>query len=141
MDLYFLKYNNYYNRTYKRETNLLNYMNYRIGDIINCKGWYENDGITTVQTFTYKLDPVKEFPDYVVAAVGTEIMSRWFVIESKRSCNGQYELTLRRDIIADKIDEILDSPAFIERGLLDNNDPLIYNNEDFIVNQIKTKEH
>lgn len=140
MDLYFLKYNNYYNRTYKRETNLLNYMNYRIGEIVDCKGWTENDGITTVQTFIYKLDPVKESPDYMVSAVGTEIMSRWFVIESERLRNGQYKMTLRRDIVADKIDDILDSPAYIERGLLDNNDPLIYNNEDFIVNQIKTKE-
>lgn len=140
MDLYFLKYNNYYNRTYKRETNLLNYMNYRIGEVIECDLWNENDGIITTQTFDYQYDPVREFPDYMVAAVGTEIMSRWFIIESKRICNGQYKMTLRRDIVADRIDEILDSPAYIERALLDNNDPLIYNNENFIVNQIKTKE-
>lgn len=138
MDLYFLKYNNYYNHTYKKENLLTNYLPFRIGEVEDCELWNPGDGIRTSQVFDY--DPVKEFPDYMIVAEGTEIYSRWFVIDGDRLRNGQYRVSLYRDVIADNIEAILTSPMFVERALLKENDNLIFNSENITVNQIKTDE-
>lgn len=138
MDLYFLKYNNYYNHTYKKETLLTNYLPFRIGEVEDCELWNPGDGIRTSQVFDY--EPVKEFPDYMVVAEGNEIYSRWFVIDGDRLRNGQYRVSLLRDVIADNIESLLTSPMFVERALLKENDNLIFNSENITVNQIKTDE-
>lgn len=138
MDLYFLKYNNYFNRTYKREEYLLQYLFYRVAEVEDCDLWNPNDGITATQVFEY--EPVKEFPDYMVVGNGGEIVSRWFVMDGTRLRDGQYKVNLRRDVVADHIDQILNSPMLIERALLPETDNLIFNSEDIVVNQIKTSE-
>lgn len=138
MDLYFLKYNNYYNHTYKKENLLVDYLPFRIGEVEDCELWNPGDGIRTSQVFDY--EPIKEFPDYMVVAEGNEIYSRWFVIDGDRLRNGQYRVSLLRDVIADNIEAILTSPMFVERALLQENDNLIFNSENITVNQIKTSE-
>ena len=138
MDLYFLKYNNYYNHTYKKENLLTNYLPFRIGEVEDCELWNPGDGIRTSQVFDY--EPVKEFPDYMVVAEGNEIYSRWFVIDGDRLRSGQYRVSLLRDVIADNIEALLTSPMFVERALLKENDNLIFNSENITVNQIKTDE-
>ena len=138
MDLYFLKYNNYYNHTYKKENILENYLPFRIGEVEDCELWNPGDGIRTSQVFDY--EPIKEFPDYMIVAEGSVIYSRWFVIDGDRLRNGQYRVSLLRDVIADNIEAILTSPMFVERALLKENDNLIFNSENITVNQIKTSE-
>lgn len=138
MDLYFLKYNNYYNHTYKKENLLVDYLPFRIGEVEDCELWNPGDGIRTSQVFDY--DPIKEFPDYMIVAEGAEIYSRWFVIDGDRLRNGQYRVSLLRDVIADNIEAILTSPMFVERALLKEDDKLIFNSENITVNQIKTDE-
>ena len=140
MDLYFLKYNNYFNRTYKKEKQLISYLDYEVGRVEDCELWNPNDGVYTEQDLEYEYDVGKVFPDYMIAAVGSEIESRWFVLDGKRLSNGMYHMSLRRDIIADEIDKILESPMYIQRALLPENNTLIYNGENISVNQIKTKE-
>ena len=138
MALYFLQYNNYFNHTYKREDTLANYLPFRIGEVEDCELWNPGDGIRTSQVFDY--EPIKEFPDYMIVAEGSVIYSRWFVIDGDRLRNGQYRVSLLRDVIADNIEAILTSPMLIERALLKEDDKLIYNSEDILVNQIKTDE-
>lgn len=140
MDLYFLKYNNYFNRTYKKEKQLISYLEYEVGRVEDCELWNPNDGVYTEQDLEYEYEMGKVFPDYMIAAVGSEIESRWFVLDGKRLSNGMYHMSLRRDIIADEIDKILESPLYIQRALLPENNTLIYNGENISVNQIKTKE-
>lgn len=140
MDLYFLKYNNYFNRTYKKEELLVSYLSYEVGRVEDCELWNPNDGVYTEQDFEYEYDIGTVFPDYMVAAVGSKIKSRWFVLDGKRLCNGMYHMSLRRDIVADEINKILDSPLYVQRALLPENNTLIYNGENISVNQIKTKE-
>ena len=140
MDLYFLKYNNYFNRTYKKEKQLISYLDYEVGRVEDCELWNPNDGVYTEQDLEYEYEMGKVFPDYMIAAVGSEIESRWFVLDGKRLSNGMYHMSLRRDIIADEIDKILESPMYIQRALLPENNTLIYNGENISVNQIKTKE-
>lgn len=76
----------------------------------------------------------------MIVAEDSVIYSRWFVIDGDRLRNGQYRVSLLRDVIADNIESILTSPMFVERALLKENDDLIYNSEDILVNQKKTKE-
>ena len=140
MDLYFLKYNNYFNRTYKKEEQLISYLSYEVGRVEDCELWNPNDGVYTEQDFEYEYEIGTVFPDYMVAAVGSKIESRWFVLDGKRLSNGMYHMSLKRDIIADEIDKILDSPLYVQRALLPDDNTLIYNGENISVNQIKTKE-
>ena len=139
MDLYFLVYNNYYNKTYKREELLESYLPYRVAVVEDCELWNPGDGVSTSQVLDYE-STANVFPDYMIAAIGNEIKSRWFILDADRLRNGQYRVTLRRDVIADNIGNLLRSPMMIERALLPESSDLIYNSENITVNQIKTKE-
>lgn len=139
MDLYFLVYNNYYNKTYKREELLESYLPYRVAVVEDCELWNPGDGVSTSQVLDYE-STANVFPDYMIAAIGNEIKSRWFILDANRLRNGQYKVSLRRDVIADNIGNLLRSPMMIERALLPESSDLIYNSENITVNQIKTKE-
>lgn len=70
------------------------------------------------------------------------IKFRWFVLESERTRNGQYRIALKRDVLADHLNQILNAPCFVEKGnITDINDPLLYNNESMTYNQIKKEEY
>lgn len=68
------------------------------------------------------------------------IHSRWFILESVRTRMGQYQLTLKRDSIADNFESLLNCPAYIKKGTVSDDNPLIVNDEGVRVNQIKTSE-
>lgn len=138
-DLYFLKYNNYFNRKVRRELTLNDYLEkdttyLDAGDIIN---WSPGDGVATTQIVSTDFyDATKDY--CVVCASGTTtIESRWFVIESQYLKTKQYRLTLRRDVIADNLNDTANAIAFIEKGPMAYNDSAIFNNENITVNQIK----
>ena len=163
MNLLILKgFNNYFNRIIKRYTTLAEYRthsdsNYDFSDI----NFNPNDGVTTTQVIgsttqqqTGGPDPVPldwehdGNPDYIIAyeteKVGNTttntIKSRWFIVESVRTRNGQYSLKLKRDSIADHLETLLTCPAFIKKGTVSDDNPLIVNSEGVTVNQIKSGE-
>lgn len=141
-----LQFNNYFNRTVKLFSEIEDY----ISNSSNCdyltdkSGNYAdvsfnpNDGITT--NLVYNWD--KEWnPDYLlVIGDNGKIVSRWFVTESSRLLYSQFNLSLRRDVIADKYNDVLNAPCFIEKGNVSEDDPLIFNRENFECNQIKEAE-
>lgn len=143
MTLYFLRYNNYYNRMVKKEDSLEGYLGYAVGSpLTGCINWNPNDGVDTeqvVNSFTWE---TFENPDYVVVVNdANEIDSRWFVIENTRLRNGQMKLLLHRDVVVDNYEAILEAPMFIEKATpLSTNDPAIYNKENMDFNQIKVGE-
>lgn len=106
-----------------------------------------NDGITSNQILN--LDSTSD-PDYahgltsanyLIVSEQGEVVSRWWVVESKLTRFGQVSLSLLRDVVADNIDKILEAPAFIEKGWISSpNDPGIFNNESLTFNQIKQLE-
>lgn len=142
MTLYLLQYNNYYNRIYKRETSVLDYIPYMIDNTpANNPMTYVNlipgDGLLTEQD----IDITTEFPDYVIYVDDdNQIVSRWFVIETRRNSAGQYKAALRRDLIADYWENIASAPMFIEKGYCSVEDNFIFNDEQVAVNQIKNRE-
>ena len=163
MNLLILKgFNNYFNRIIKKYTTLADYIshsetNYDFSDI----NFNPNDGVTTTQVIgsttqqqTGGPDPVPLAwehdgnPDYIIAyetqKVGNTtintIKSRWFIVESVRTRNGQYSLKLKRDSIADHLDTLQTATAFIKKGTVSDDNPLILNDEGISVNQIKSGE-
>lgn len=135
-DVYLLKFNNYFNRLYKSKTALGDYLQADILlDTFNNVNFVEGDGIDT----SYICN-TSQSPDYIVVANGNIIMSRWYVIEKRILRNGQYKFNLHRDVIADYYNAIVNAPCFIEKATLTPGDPLIFNQEDMTVNQIKTSE-
>ena len=62
-------------------------------------------------------------------------------MECFKNRKGQYVVSLHRDVIADNYDKVLDTPIFIEKGMVDDNEnPLLFNSENNTFNQIKKSE-
>ena len=138
MNLYILKYNNYYNRTIKKEDSLTDYLEYQLGNVIQGVSFNPGDGVATQQVVNLSEDQIG---NYLLAVNEyNEIDSRWFILDCRRERTGQYTLTLRRDLVADNYNSIISAPCFIEKATLDDSDPMIYNSEDMTFNQIKTSE-
>ena len=148
-----MQFNNYFNRIVKRYNTIAEYINHAVNPttvsnamylqyngepaIINFK---PNDDVETKQVIDWEKDWT---PDYllVVADTTTDIISRWFVTESKRTRGGQYLLSLRRDLIADNFEAFQESVALIQKGKpLSVEDVSIYNREDFNGNEIKVDQ-
>ena len=140
-------FNNYYNRIIKKYDVLSDYLleveDYRIiGNSLTSNGiaFNPNDGIGTTQVINWQ---ESWNPDYllILDRDTSTILSRWFVIESKRTRANQYTITLKRDSIADFYDDVINAPVFIEKATVSgNNDPAIFNNEQITFNKIKKSE-
>ena len=133
MTLYILKYNNYYNRIVKREVDLSSYLTK--GELVAQfnTNYAPGDGVSIRQVINSEA-----YGDYAIYAEGNTIVSRWFIIEASRNCKGQFGLTLRRDLVVDNFDTVLNADCFIEKAILPDNDPMIFNKENMTVNQIKS---
>lgn len=81
-------------------------------------------------------------PDYllVIDPTNDEIISRWFVIKQERTRNNQCRYALKRDVIYDRLDELMEAPIYVHKGMLKETDSFVVNSEGMMVNQIKSKE-
>lgn len=139
--LFFLNYNNYFNRQVKYEEDLSAYLEYYpLLQGFNKVNFNPNNGIYTQHVLNWPTDI--QLPDYLLVCdeITDEIKSRWFVIEAVRTLVGQYQLSLKRDLLVDYSGIIKSSPCFIERAWIPVGNRLIYNTENSLVNQIKKKE-
>ena len=104
-----------------------------------------NDGVTT--SIVVSLTAAANYFEYtylLVLDASNNVVSRWYIINSKRNLSGQFTLDLRRDVIAESIaseDFITEAPIYVEKGILEENDPLIVNDEGISFNQIKKAEY
>ncbi len=135
-----LRFNNYINHTLKVYSTADQYSQYVV-NILNDYNFNPSDGVATEIITVYPI----YIGDYVlVLNEDNSIDSRWFIMDQSRLSRGDnvgmYSTQLYRDVIADNISRIKDSPMLVERALLKEDDNLIYNSEDILVNQIKTKE-
>ena len=76
----------------------------------------------------------------VVVNNNSTIHSRWYVMESGYTMRGQYQITLRRDLIADHLDKVVSTKCMINRGWLLTGDKRLYKPEGFQFNQVKTRQ-
>ena len=80
-------------------------------------------------------------PDYFLELDASQnILSRWFIVEQRRNRQGQWLYSLKRDVISDNIESLLNSPIFVQKGIVGDDNPLILNSEGMNFNQIKTEE-
>lgn len=137
--IYLYNYNNYFNRIVKKEASLNDY-GQAIYSLATTNFNY-NDGVETYHDINY----AKEEGDYLIVTETENnvetIVSRWFVIENKRLRGGQHRLQLRRDLVVDNYDKIINSPMIVDRAMIkDSSNPLLFNPEGFSFNQIKKRE-
>lgn len=137
MDLYYLSFNNYYNRQLKVLGTLSEYLKYVVGQTEGDRNFNPANDITVKFISNRDRD---EIGDYMLAVDDGVIVSRWYILNGDRTRQGQYQLTVRRDVLADYYTQVLTAPCFIEKATLDTGDPMIFNKEDMTVNQIKTSE-
>lgn len=137
MDLYYLNFNNYYNRQLKVKSTLAEYLPFVIGTSEANRNFNPANDIV-VKFITNRTRD--EVGDYVLAVENGVIKSRWYILNGDRVRGAQYELTVRRDVLADYYASVITAPCFIEKATLDTGDPMIFNKEDMTVNQIKTTE-
>lgn len=134
--LLLFNYNNYFNRIVKKENNISNYGTPLVE--LSCN-FNPNDGVTASHVINYD----KEDGDYVLITDDekTTIISRWFVTETVRTRGNQYKLNLKRDLIVDNFEKVINAPTIINRAMLTSpNSPLLFNPEGFSFNQIKKEE-
>ena len=153
-------YNNYFNRIRKREVDIATYKS-KSSSYLEYTGvnFNPNDGIITelvVGGDTQKMasDKPLDFeeagsPDYLIAYTTTTvegvtvntIHSRWFILECVRLMQGQYKLALKRDVLVDYGEDIMNSPCYVEKGWIDDvENPLLLNSEGTAFNQQKQGE-
>lgn len=126
--------------------NLINkiFDNLKVGDSI--REDITKAGATILDTYSTEESIVEADTSGYVAillekTVGGEVIeSRWFILESKRLRTGQYELVLKRDVLADYYDQTFRAPIFIQKAMLNNKDPMICNDEGMTLNKIKVAE-
>ena len=95
-------YNNYFNRKIKKEDTIAAYgasVYSESGTNIN---FNSNDGINATYVAGKLNNPYEDDGNYLIySRDNTNITSRWFITESTRTRGGQYQLSLRRDVISD----------------------------------------
>ena len=140
MNLYLLKFYSYNDRKLWLADSLANYytsgFSYKAIDVgVSFK---MNDGITTDQVTNY--DPTGY--NYLICEIDGAIKSRWYILKSTKLRTNQYQLSLKRDTLADYYSNYKDLDVSINRCYIEDiNDVNIFNPESISVNKIKTEEY
>ena len=137
-NLYFLDYNTYGNRIVKKEATLSDYLEYETARETKVYGFSPRDGVDTSFTVNNKTADVGNY--VIVTDSLDDIVSRWFVMESTYTRDGQHIVKLHRDLMVDYWDGIKSAPCFIEKATVSPTDSAIFNKENMTFNQIKTSE-
>lgn len=138
--VYFLeKFNNYFNRKIIGYETIAEYIlaveNYFCPTILI--SFNPADNVSTELI----MNDVPFDADYlIITDAENTIISRWFIMESMFTRKGQHLYKLRRDLIYDFKEKLIDAPAFIQKGWLNDTDPFILNPEGMSFNQIKKGE-
>lgn len=140
--LYYYNFKNYYYPSTKRFSDLSGYQPYLVySETGNNLNFYDNDGVNTEIIAGRSGNPYYDKANYVIYSKdSTEITSRWYIIDAVKNSSGQYKLQLHRDLPVDYYDEWTQSDCFIEKAILPDSSPLIYNQEQITTNQIKKSE-
>lgn len=144
-----LDYNNYYNRIIKAEQLALfpsdpdGYSKFELAQL-GYVNFELNDGVQTRLVIRWTPTVVNQLPNYLIAYVPTNReaddydVTRWFIIEQRKLSGSMYQLELRRDLVADYWERLVDAPMYIEKGVASMLDSARFNKEGVSLNQIKT---
>lgn len=138
----FKNFNNYYNRQLIKYDTLEEYLNDdKLIQTFENRNFDIQDGLATRHIINYASADLP-VPDYcVVENEDNHEFSRWFVIECRQTRGCQYEISLKRDIIAEHYEVLKASPCLIKKGYVNNSSTLVFNKEPQEYNKIKQSEH
>ena len=145
-NFYFITYKNYFNRIQEKNVpqTLSEYLTIdpTYYSMLNIYNFNIADGIMAYVNTKDNISGIEDIgKDYcIITDQAGNILHRWYVIETVLIKAGQFQITLRRDVISDKLDKVLLSPAFIEKSYISAGNPLIFNSENMTFNQIKKKQ-
>ena len=147
VSLYFLQYNNYFNQRVKKPPLLSDdvtwFQKYQIGNVVNVSLFNYGDGVDTTQIInTTNWSNEYEVPDYMVLINNEDGNQQyWYVIEWQYLRRGQFQASLRRDLLRENYFQLRNSTdMLIRKGFVNENDSAIFNSEGQIYNQIKSDE-
>lgn len=139
--IYYFNFNNYTNRTVKGYETLTEYI--QNADYIGSSNTVNFNKTNDLEaTITCYLDNYSS-PDYaLICDDNDKIISRWFVLGETRNNKNNYQLNLKRDIVYDNLELILNNEmTLIERGFCKDTSDAILNKESaFSFNEYKRKE-
>ena len=137
----FKKFNNYFNRIIKGYDTIAEYeADVGTGNYYHYASEINYNPADNVSTELIMNDCPFDADYLIYYDDDEEIVSRWFILETVKMRNGQYKHSLRRDVIYEFHEELLDSPVYIQKAYLQDDDPFIFNDEGMSLNQIKTEE-
>lgn len=137
---YFLKkFNNYFNRKIIGYATLAEYLTAADEYFISAAPISFNPA-DNVSTELIMNDVPFEADYLLITDLESNIISRWFIMESVFTRKGQHVYKLRRDVIYDYIEKLYSSPIFVQKGWLRDSDPFIFNPEGQSYNEIKKDE-
>lgn len=145
-NLYFLKFNNYINRIIKKFDTIEEYIPYISGKRENMN-FNLNDGVSAsteainLKTSILDSEDLTKCNYLISEDIDTKELCRWFIMECKKTRGKQYIFILKRDVIADNYDSVLDATSFIYKGYVKYPDPACIIKENLSFNQIKTNEY
>lgn len=138
MNIYFLQFLSKVNRIVKSYPDLTGYSSFITAGPFDATNFKYNDGISTSEVYNFTTD---KMPDYsILVDDDGNVVSRWYVTETKWKRQGQWLVSLQRDVLADFRDEVTNATVLIEKATVSDNDPAIYNQEPLTFNQIKKEE-
>lgn len=133
-NIYIYSYNNYFNKTFKRESTLADYGTPK--HTLTDANFNYGDGVVTSHIVNYEGEG-----DYlIVTDAENNILHRWFIIDDNKTRGGQLRLNLRRDLRVDYYDLWKNADMIVHRGWPKYFNPIIFNPEGFSFNQIKQSE-
>lgn len=102
-----------------------------------------NDGVATKQIIIDYINSSYDISkaNYLLVFDESSYLSHcWFIMESTYESGSKYILTLKRDLVVDYYGKIRTLPMFVQKGLLQDDDPMIFNREGMSFNQIKVEQ-
>lgn len=140
MNLYFYKFNNYYNRVIKSYPNLNDY-GQPVETMTGNVNFYSVNGVIANQVVNHTESQIASYDYMLVLDDYFQIISRWFVLDYARTNSQRATLNLRRDLIADNWDNVLNNDMmYIEKGTTNINDTKFFNEENLVINKRKIAE-
>ena len=139
------RFNNYFNRKIIKYESLNDYLDHSKDSFIplNKEGnmaSFDFNPNDNVMTEIIANDVPFDADYFLLLDDNSNIVQRWFILEQKRNREGQWLYTLKRDVICDNFNNLLNAPIFVQKGMLSENDPFIFNSEGMEFNQIKKQE-
>lgn len=147
MKIHLYNYKNYYNRYSDKFDTIQGYSPYLIKTLFDVHNFDYGDGINVTHNINYYDTDVKDKCNYVIVEADDGSFTRWYVIDGNHLRDDKEYVQLKRDVVADFWTFIKNADCYVKKAILKGNgfvpygyDPLIFNKENFSLNQVKTDE-